>query len=186
DAIGIDQDHCLAESMRGLPTVEVVASDLARAAETARIVAEALGSPLRLDPALRERSFGDWEGLTFEDLFQRSSQDQVRLGLDAFHVRPPGGESFADVWDRLGAIVEQLFSAEGDRLVVGHGGANALMLARLLKGSLETSRAFRFGNASLSELQRRPDGLFQLVRYNDTSHLTLAGALSGGIDGASR
>jgi probable phosphoglycerate mutase len=54
----------LAEELAGDGIAAVYASDLARARETAEIVAARLGLPVRLDPDLREKNWGTWEGLT--------------------------------------------------------------------------------------------------------------------------
>ncbi len=64
------------------PLALIVSSDLARARETARIVADAAGAPLRTTTALRERCFGIWEGHTYAEVEQRwpneSAQWRVR------------------------------------------------------------------------------------------------------------
>ena len=53
----------------------VVSSDLGRAAATAHAFADPLGQPVHLDPGLRERSFGEWEGASAEEVRQRWPED---------------------------------------------------------------------------------------------------------------
>jgi broad specificity phosphatase PhoE len=62
----------------------VYASDLARARETAEILAEALGLPVVTDPDLRERNWGNWEGLTGSE---RDRVEYVGEGKDAHGER---------------------------------------------------------------------------------------------------
>jgi broad specificity phosphatase PhoE len=61
--LGREQARALAERLDG--SIDVLySSDLARARETAEIVAAKLGLEVHVDPRLRERSFGSWEGRT--------------------------------------------------------------------------------------------------------------------------
>ena len=71
-------------------------------------------------------------------------------------------------------------------VVVSHGGASALLLAQIVQGTIDVSRAFRFANAGVTELNRRDDGTFYIVRYNDTTHLRTETVLSGDLDGTHR
>jgi hypothetical protein len=50
---------------------------------------------------------------------------------------------------------------------------------------LEEARSFRLGNASITELERLPDGGYRLVRLSDVSHLDGEPILSGSLDGVS-
>jgi broad specificity phosphatase PhoE len=61
---GRRQAAALADRLAGDGIDAVYASDLARARETAEILAERLGLPVVTDPDLRERNWGNWEGLT--------------------------------------------------------------------------------------------------------------------------
>ena len=64
--LGRRQARELAEQLDGVDVV--YSSDLARARETAEILAERAGVEVRLDPRLRERGFGAWEGLTLAEI----------------------------------------------------------------------------------------------------------------------
>src|SRR5690242_8696605 len=61
---GRRQARELAERLAGDGVVAIYASDLSRAKETAEIVGGRLGLPVVVDPDLRERNWGTWEGLT--------------------------------------------------------------------------------------------------------------------------
>jgi len=175
DVEGLEQADALGRAYQGR-VAKVFSSDLVRAAATAG----ALKCPNTWqDARLRERGFGDWEGLTFRDFHAMLPKDH-----DAeFEFRPPGGESFKDVWTRITPFVESLADESEDLAIVTHGGTCSLLLAQLLKGTLATSRSFRFGNTAVTELERRRDGLFTMTRYNCTAHLARA-AREGGLDGS--
>ena len=53
----------------------VVASDLGRAAATAHAFADPLGLDVRLDSRVRERSFGEWDGVAVDELAERYPED---------------------------------------------------------------------------------------------------------------
>jgi 2,3-bisphosphoglycerate-dependent phosphoglycerate mutase len=61
---GRRQAKQLAEELVNEPLDAIYASDLARARETAEIAGERLGLPVVVDPDLREKDWGNWEGLT--------------------------------------------------------------------------------------------------------------------------
>lgn len=185
DLEGLEQARLLGERFLGKRINRVLCSDLDRARQTAAPIADATGAVLEETPILRERGFGDWEGEFFKDIANWWPALEAMQGADRLQLRPPNGESFEDVWHRLDPIIEDLRCDDGNTVVVSHGGTCGLLLARLIKGNLESSRAFRFGNTSVTKLDRRPEGLFMIQYYNDTSHLSER-ALSGSIDGATR
>jgi len=180
DDEGLRQADMLGHAFARVDIDRVRTSDLMRSVQTAEPIARYSGAKLQIDKRLRERSFGSWEGLPFDEFRHRSPSPENMDEL--FTFRPPGGESFKDVWVRLDPVVHELRREEVDTVVVTHGGSCALLLAKLLDAPYPTSRAFRFGNAAVVELESRADGMFTLLRYNDTSHLR-SQVLSGGVDG---
>ncbi|WP_029253794.1 histidine phosphatase family protein [Paraoerskovia marina] len=112
----------------------VVASDLSRAAATAQAYAAQLGVELVLDPRVRERSFGDWEGLTGPEIREVWPEEYAawRRGDDPLSV---GAEAKVDVAARFREAVLEHADAldEGDTLaVVSHGAAITLGITALL------------------------------------------------------
>ena len=111
--LGRRQAQLLAQELTDVELDAIYASDLSRARATAAAVAAAHGLEVRLDPRLRERSFGSWEGLTREDIAEF----------------PPGarhdGESDEAVRERMLAAVAEIAAAHpGEQvLIVSHGGA---------------------------------------------------------------
>lgn len=105
-----------------------IASPLERARETMEIARDAIGLPpqaYRLDPALKELTFGAWEGLTWPEVAARDPKGVRARSEDKWRFIPPGGESYAMLAARLRPWLDQL---TGDAFVVSHGGvARALM-----------------------------------------------------------
>ena len=119
DDAGRTQAEDLAKSLGGRRFDSVWSSDLARARETARIVA---GTEPHLDQRLRELDLGHLDGKRFEDC-----SPVVQAGLiafDGFHA--PGGESVTSLDHRVRAFLAEL--PGGDHLIVTHGGVMRLLL----------------------------------------------------------
>src|SRR5579863_2759015 len=172
DNTGLLQAEAIATELGSVRIGRVLSSDLERAAQTATPLAAALGQPVETTHLLRERSFGGWEGLPYGEITVQFQAVAQEVGGDVNMVRAPeGGESFADLWDRLDAIVADLWDERQNAVVVTHGGTCAVLLARLLQGSLSTRQSFRLANGSITELSRQFD-FFRICRYNDTRHLS--------------
>lgn len=112
-------------SNRETPAEVVMASDLLRARQTAEIIADVLGLPVQLDAGLREQHLGELEGKLYIEQFGDSTVQGTIDGLwrDPFR-RPPGGESIADMYDRVQATLTRLYKANPARtlVVATHGG----------------------------------------------------------------
>jgi broad specificity phosphatase PhoE len=99
----------------------VVSSDLERCRQTAELLADALDLPVRFDPDLRERSFGELEGRLWADVPPEAVG--MRGGrVTGPAVRPPGGESVDDMARRVSRALDRAARDPGPVLVVTHGG----------------------------------------------------------------
>jgi broad specificity phosphatase PhoE len=121
---GREQSRELAAQLDGMAVDVVYSSDLARARETAEIVADRLGLEVRLDRRLRERGFGAWEGLTSTEIEGRFEEAHRRwragkgFGAD-------DAESFDAFARRVHAFLNDVLQLHPDEnvLVVAHGGS---------------------------------------------------------------
>lgn len=180
DEIGLMQARAVGAELRATRIGRVISSDLARAADTARIIGESVGAVPETTSLLRERRFGDWEGKNYAEIAERFRTLAKTDGVDTNEVcAPGGGESYRNVWDRLDPIVAELFDSHHSVVVVSHGGTCGILMARLLDANLESHRAFRHSNGAISEFERRPDGHLRLVRYNDSTHIARYESLMG-------
>ncbi|MFD1333054.1 histidine phosphatase family protein [Methylopila musalis] len=108
-----------------------VASPLMRATETMRLMRAALGLPpddFRTDPRLKELSFGAWEGSTMAQIRERHPGAARARDADRWSYRPPDGESYEDLSERIGAALREI---EGPAVLVAHGGVSRALLAML-------------------------------------------------------
>ena len=117
------------EQARGLAATldrvdAIYSSDLARARETAEILAERLGLPVRLDERLRERGFGSWEGLTSAEIEERFP-DSYRRWRAGHGPGTEDAEPFDVFADRIRSLVEEVLREHPHDtvLIVAHGGS---------------------------------------------------------------
>jgi len=102
---------------------KIVTSPLARCRAFAEALAAERGLPLEIDNNLRERGFGDWEGLTPQEVRERYAESYRAYKSDPAEITPQGGESmnvfFSRVTEALGRYALALEAGERI-LVVGH------------------------------------------------------------------
>jgi len=170
---GREQAARLAQRLATLEVDAFYTSDLVRAAETAAVVAAPHGLPVRPEPAFREMNFGRWEGLTSAQVRERFA-DVYRAWLEKpLGVRPPDGETYAEVADRTRRGLAELVGRHGGQriVVVAHGGAIRCLIGTALGMDLNLFWKLRTDNASLSILEYPEAGNGILLLFNDVSHL---------------
>lgn len=105
-------------------SVNFIASPLMRTRETMEIIRAEMGlepHAYQTDDRLKELSFGDWEGRTVTELEETQADLWVARQTDKWFFRPPQGESYQDLADRLRSWVNEI---DGPLVVVSHGGVN--------------------------------------------------------------
>jgi broad specificity phosphatase PhoE/ribonuclease HI len=135
----------------------IISSPLRRAVETARIVVG--GREIVLEDGFRETDFGDWEGLTFAEVRQKSP-DELAAWLADPTVGPPGGESFVETDRRVGAALAAVSERyPGARLlVVSHVTPIKLLARRALEAPMSALYRMHLELASLTTIDWYPDG----------------------------
>lgn len=141
---------------------------MARALETARIVAEPHGLAVQPDRRLREFDFGAWEGLTWDEIVATRPHLGEASWAAASLYAPEGGETFDAVRRRVGEFLEQLASARsvGHVVVVTHAGALHASLAALELGGLGVT----FKPAGITRIAME-EGTSRLISVSDVRHL---------------
>jgi broad specificity phosphatase PhoE len=174
---GRAQAKALALALRRDPFDAVYASDLARAVETARIVAEPHGLEVRTDPRIREFDFGEWEGLTWPEITERWPELRAQGATAAKLYRPHGGETFEAVCARARAFLDDLRGTPYEHvLVVTHAGALHGILAILgeaVRDRPGDGLSVSFSQASVTRIAMDGERA-RIITLNDVSHLNPA------------
>ena len=114
---GRAQARRVAEALRGQALDALYASDLRRAGETAEAIGQMTGLAVHYDPRLREINQGDWQGLLVTEI-ERRYPDLFRRWQEApLTVTVPGGESIAQMQERVLAAVEDIARQHSDQRV---------------------------------------------------------------------
>jgi alpha-ribazole phosphatase len=127
---------------RGSPTPSLAAvycSDLIRAVRSAEIVAEPHGMSPEVVPGLRERSFGLWEGMSFDEIRERYPVEFNAWAENPLKFSPMGGESTLEVWERVMQALDGIMGKHsgGSVALVAHGGVNRVIMCHFLGVPLE-------------------------------------------------
>ena len=156
----------------GAPIDAVVSSPLQRAVATAAIAAGELGLTAVIDDDLRETDFGDWDGFTLAEIQQRWPA-AVALWRSDPGQPPPGGESFADVAQRVNRACDRLLRDYSGQtvLVVSHISPIKILLCRALGVPLDTIYRLYLGSACINKIQWHGREFAAVHSVNDTSHL---------------
>ena len=129
--LGREQARQARDKLSAVSFARCVASDLARAWETALICLEGRGIVPESCPGLREQNMGDFEDCTWAQAQASHGELVERLVADWFHTTPPGGEGPEEMARRVGACVDELVRRGEDTLIVAHNGSLSLILKHL-------------------------------------------------------
>ena len=140
----------------------VLSSPLARARETAELAG--LGDRAQPDEDLREYDYGDYEGLT---------TDEIREGRPGWYLwsdGAPGGETPDQVGERADRAIARALQADGDVAMFAHGHVLRTLGARWIELPAAHAGHLALGTAAVCELDtEREQRVIRL--WNDTSHL---------------
>ena len=173
---GRAQARAAAEALKTEELGRLVASDMKRASETARIIAgcQARPVPVVLDSRLREVDLGVWQGMTLQEV-QRKFPQELQRWLSDPKTSPPEGEKAADSAKRVSQLAAELLAMEEETIaVVGHLLVFQVLISVLMGVSPGARYPFHMYTGSLSEL-RIEDGRASLVFLNRISHVAEAG-----------
>lgn len=151
---------------RRLPSATVcLTSNLSRTKETFQeICNKGLNAAQAITEAdLKEQSFGDWQGATWDEMHSKSPKAYNKFWEDPTRNNPPGGESFADQIKRVGKIIDKYTNKFGghDILAVCHGGTIRAAITYTLGLSPETGMAFSINTLSTTQIEHVEGGLLK-------------------------
>lgn len=178
DASGRAQADALGRRLAGQTIHHVYASDLGRAVETAQRIAVSTGHRFALEPGLRERHLGLFQGLTGDEAQALHPRHWAR-----FRNRDPdhdldGGESLRTFSARVNSTAARLAHAHPGQtlLLVTHGGALDVLYRRATGLALQGPRTFTLLNASLNTFLVQL-GRWSVEHWGDVDHLGVRDAI---------
>jgi probable phosphoglycerate mutase len=173
---GTAQAQAIARRLRACSFDALYSSDLGRAHQTAQVIAERTGHAILLDPCLRERHLGIFQGLTKAGIAARYPEEWHAYRIEGPDYVIPGGESARQCFQRAIARLEAIAHSHPGQsvVVVTHGGVLNGLFRHALRLSLIQPRRFQIQNASLNVFWFER-GDWTLVTWGDISHLDQRG-----------
>ncbi|MCI6612262.1 histidine phosphatase family protein [Mitsuokella jalaludinii] len=173
--LGIEQAEKLAAHFPVDKVEAVYSSDLVRAMTTARCVADLFGLTVEPRPELRELNFGDWEGLTYDEIVAKWPD-----ALNNFFQHPdvleiPHGESFPKLRERALDAVEKIVACHPNQTVAvfAHGAILRTILTAALHMDLKYVWTIRQFNTAVNIVTYTEHGT-TVELLNGTGHLKYA------------
>jgi broad specificity phosphatase PhoE len=159
NARGRLQAEAAGRAMREVPIDAIYSSDLSRALETARAVSRLHdGGPLPVTPLreFEEVSFGEWEGMSLDEVGEKWPELFARWKQNATAVTPPGGETPDEVRERVSRGFQKI-GADWEKtpfssaVITAHGAVLEYIFDWLLRNASE-HREIIVENASISRI----------------------------------
>ena len=113
-----------------------------------------------MDPNLREINLGVWDGRPMQDIEAEFPAEWKKRGACIDTFRPPKGESFTDLYQRVIPVFEHIAeTVPGPVLIVGHAGVNRVILCRVL--NMHIRKLFSIGQnyGALNIIEKGKAGL---------------------------
>lgn len=169
---GIKQAKAIAERL-SIEKIDVIYSSmLKRAFNTAEYINQKFSLNINQDRALNEIDFGEWEGLTFEEMRARPDYNFGQWKTAPHNATFPGEGNLKVVQDRAMNLVYKIIKENQGKniLIVSHGGILKTIILGLLNIGLEAYNKFYITNTSLSIITVEKERNFINV-LNETCHL---------------
>ncbi len=131
---GLAQAEPAAQMLATLRPEAIIASDLQRVADTAAALSRQTGIAIAVDKDLRERNFGQWQGLTREEIQKQYPQEWAAWQGGEL-IRPGGGELETEMAERVVSAIHRALATVSDTgtlVVVAHGGCARVAVGHLL------------------------------------------------------
>lgn len=169
---GIKQAEAVAARLATEKIDAVYASDLSRACKTAEYIADKHNLKVNVMPELREIKFGEWEGLTYDQISARWPGMLGKLWTTPDELEIPGGESFYQLKERAYAAIKKIVKEHPEQtvVVVAHGGTIGTILCAMLDIHLNHVWSIKQDNTAVNVIEYY-DGRPTITLLNCVRHL---------------
>lgn len=171
DNIGFSQAEATAKFvLKNYKVDAIYSSDLLRAYDTVKPIAEVLNLPVTYCKGLREIDVGKWQGMFFEDIKRLYPEKYLEYKGRTDSFRFEGGESFEDLKKRVVIALEKIDKENmGKTIVIGtHGGVIRALLAAYRSVSDEKAEIVPNGSVTVAEYN---NGRLNFVEIGNSGHL---------------
>ena len=172
---GLAQAQALGERLAAERFDLLLSSDLGRALQTASAIAMRTGHEIVVEPRLRERRMGIFQGLTPAEVQARYPEEYARFSSRDPDYVIPEGESMRQLFERSVACFTALARRHAGLTLatVTHGGVLAMLYRHARAMPLQAPRDFPLHNTGVNRLRHRL-GAWQLQSWGEVGHLERA------------
>jgi broad specificity phosphatase PhoE len=171
-SIGVKQAEAIGERLKDEAIDMFFSSSLARAYETASIIAKHHNKDVVTHKEFMEISFGVFEGLRFDEIKERY-KEEYEIWRDTPHIhKVPGAESLNSLKERSLTLLMEIINCNSDKniLVVSHGITIKILIASILGIDFANLHTIKQDNTALSIFEYN-EGKFYAQVINDTCHV---------------
>lgn len=170
-SLGMKQSVRIARMLAARPIAAVYASPLQRAMRAAERIARHHRLKVISEPDLREKFFGDWEGLTLDEIKKRFPAEWKDWIARPDRARPSGGETYLEVEKRVLPVLDRIVRKHAGRevAVLCHGGVTRIALCRAMGLDLGKMNRIQQDYGSINIVEYSPSG--PVVRLVNGRHI---------------
>ena len=169
---GKEQIDKITNYLKDFDIDKIYTTTSSRTKDTVKKLSELKSIEIIEKESLKEISFGDFEGLTFDEIkdkYPKEFQDMIEKGYD---YKYPNGESLIDSYNRVCIELDNIISNNDDRtiLICSHGGTIRNIITYLISNSYKYHWNFKIDNGSVTILEVQ-DGFTVITAMNNTSFI---------------
>lgn len=169
---GKEQIDKITNYLKDFDIDKIYTTTSSRTKDTVKKLSELKSIEIIEKESLKEISFGDFEGLTFEEIkdkYPKEFQDMIEKG---YEYKYPNGESLIDSYNRVCIELDNIISNNDDRtiLICSHGGTIRNIITYLISNSYKYHWNFKIDNGSVTILEVQ-DGFTVITAMNNTSFI---------------
>ena len=169
---GKEQIDKITNYLKDFDIDKIYTTTSSRTKDTVKKLSELKSIEIIEKESLKEISFGDFEGLTFDEIkdkYPKEFQDMIEKG---YEYKYPNGESLIDSYNRVCIELDNIISNNDDRtiLICSHGGTIRNIITYLRSNSYKYHWNFKIDNGSVTILEVQ-DGFTVITAMNNTSFI---------------
>jgi len=169
---GREQIDKITNYLKDFDIDKIYTTTSSRTKDTVKKLSELKSIEIIEKESLKEISFGDFEGLTFDEIkdkYPKEFQDMIEKG---YEYKYPNGESLIDSYNRVCIELDNIISNNDNRtiLICSHGGTIRNIITYLISNSYKYHWNFKIDNGSVTILEVQ-DGFTVITAMNNTSFI---------------
>ena len=131
---GERQAELISDYLRNKNISAIYSSSLIRAYQTASIIDKHQSLKVKKDKQLNEIDFGEWEGMTFNQIRKRYPKLAQKYLSNPLNTKIPGAESLLKFRNRINKAIEKILAQKkGTVAIISHAGVNRIIICSLFK-----------------------------------------------------